>query len=53
MSLSLILRLSGSFASHQVYRPSHRKVYGQPGSARAPPVGHADGDQGRGQGLLP
>ncbi len=23
-----------------------RKVYGQPGSARAPPVAHADGDQG-------
>ncbi len=41
------------FASHQDYRPSHRKVYGQPGSARAPPVAHADGDQGRGQGLLP
>ncbi len=35
------------------YRPSHRKVYGQPGSARAPPVAHADGDQGCGQGLLP
>ncbi len=33
--------------------PSHRKVYGQPGSARVPPVAHADGDQGRGQGLLP
>ncbi len=42
-----------SFASHQDYRPSHRKVYGQPGSARAPPVAHADGDQGCGQGLLP
>ncbi len=42
-----------SFASHQDHRPSHRKVYGQPGSARAPPVAHADGDQGRGQGLLP
>ncbi len=41
------------FASHQDYRPSHRKVYGQPGSARAPHVAHADGDQGRGQGLLP
>ncbi len=41
------------FASHQDYRPSHRKVYGQPGSARAPPVAHANGDQGRGQGLLP
>ncbi len=35
-----------SFASHQDYRPSHRKVY-----ARAPPVAHTDGDQGRGQGL--
>ncbi len=32
------------FASHQDYRPGHRKVYGQPGSARAPPVAHADGD---------
>ncbi len=42
-----------SFASHQDYHPSHRKVYGQPGSARAPPVAHADGDQGHGQGLLP
>ncbi len=42
-----------SFASHQDYRPSHRKVYGQPGSARAPPVAHANGDQGCGQGLLP
>ncbi len=30
-------------------RPSHRKVYDQRGSARAPPVAHADGDQGRGQ----
>ncbi len=38
-----------SFASHQDYRPSHRKVYGQPGSARAPPVAHADGDQGCGR----
>ncbi len=42
-----------SFASQQDYHPSHRKVYGQPGSARAPPVAHADGDQGHGQGLLP
>ncbi len=58
MSLSLILRLSGSWeaertwTSHQDYRSSHRKVYGQPGSARAPPVAYADGE-GRGQGLLP
>ncbi len=32
------------FASHQDHRPSHRKVNGQPGGARAPPVAHADGD---------
>ncbi len=32
------------FASHQDHRPSHRKVYGQPGGARAQPVAYADGD---------
>ncbi len=49
-SLSLILRLSGSWEVQQTWlcepdhRPSHRKVYGRPGGARAPPVAHADGD---------
>ncbi len=31
---------------HQDHRPGDRKVYGQPGGARAPPVAHADGNQG-------
>ncbi len=41
------------FAHHQDHRPGDRKVYGQPGGARAPPVAHADGNQERRQGLLP
>ncbi len=34
------------------HSPGDREVHGQSGGDRAPPVAHADGDQGRKQGSL-
>ncbi len=57
-SLSLIpatlreLRSATDLALRARPRPSHRKVYGRPGGARAPPVAHADEIKDADQGLL-
>ncbi len=40
-------------ACHPGHRPGDREVHDQPGSVRAPPVAHADGNQVRRQGPLP